>query len=39
MHNGHVRTFIDPAAGHEAEIVAGVDGPGFADFWLNTVLG
>ena len=39
MHDGHVRTFIDPAAGHEAEIVTGVDGPGFADFWLNTVLG
>jgi purine nucleosidase len=39
MHQGHVRTFIDPAAGHEAEIVTSVDAPGFADFWLSTVLG
>jgi purine nucleosidase len=38
MHQGHVRTFIDPAAGHEAEIVTSVDAAGFADFWLETVL-
>jgi len=39
MHQGHVRTFIDPAAGHEAEIVTSVDAPAFAEFWLETVLG
>lgn len=39
MHHGHVRTFIDPAAGHEAEIVTSVDAPAFAEFWLATVLG
>ena len=39
MHRGHVRTFIDPAAGREAEIVTSVDAPAFADFWLATVLG
>ena len=39
MHHGHVRTFIDRAAGHEAEVVTSVDAPAFADFWLATVLG
>jgi len=39
MHGGVVRTFIDPAAGHEAEIITSVDAPAFADFWLETVLG
>jgi purine nucleosidase len=39
MHHGHVRTFIDPAAGHPAEIVTGVDALAFAEFWLATVLG
>ncbi len=39
MHQGHVRTFIDPAAGFEAEIVDSVDAAGFAEFWLATVLG
>lgn len=39
MHEGAVRTFIDPAAGHPAEVVTGVDAPGFAEFWLETVLG
>lgn len=39
MHEGHVRTFIDPAAGHEAEIITSVDAAGFAEFWLETVLG
>jgi inosine-uridine nucleoside N-ribohydrolase len=38
MHQGHVRTFIDPAAGHEAEVVRSVDAPAFAEFWLETVL-
>jgi inosine-uridine nucleoside N-ribohydrolase len=39
MHAGHVRTFIDRAGGHEAEVVTSVDAPGFAEFWLKTVLG
>ncbi len=39
MHNGHVRTFIDPAEGREAEVIRSVDAPAFADFWLETVLG
>jgi hypothetical protein len=38
MHQGQVRTFIDPAAGDEAEIITSVDAPAFADFWLETVL-
>lgn len=39
MHQGTVRTFIDPATGHEADVVTSVDAPSFADFWLETVLG
>jgi purine nucleosidase len=39
MHDGCVRTFIDPAAGHEAEVITSVDARGFARFWLETVLG
>jgi len=39
MYQGHVRTFIDPAAGQEAEVIRSVDAPAFADFWLETVLG
>jgi len=39
LHEGHVRTFVDPAAGREAEVVRSVDGPGFAAFWLEMVLG
>lgn len=39
MHQGHVRTFIDPAAGHEAEIITSVDWQAFGAFWLETVLG
>lgn len=38
MHRNHVRTFIDPADGREAEVVTSVDAPAFADFWLQTVL-
>ena len=37
MHDGAVRTFIDRAVGHEAEVVTSVDASGFADFWLETV--
>jgi len=29
MHDGHVRTFIDPAAGQPAEIITSVDGSAF----------
>jgi inosine-uridine nucleoside N-ribohydrolase len=38
MHRGHVRTFIDPAAGLEAEIITAVDWQAFGEFWLQTVL-
>jgi purine nucleosidase len=38
MHEGHVRTFIDPAAGHDALVVTSVDAPAFAAWWLETVL-
>ncbi len=39
LHQGIVRTFVDPAAGVEAEVVTGVDAEAFAEFWLRTVLG
>jgi purine nucleosidase len=39
MHEGHVRTFIDRAQGHEADVVTSVDAAAFAEFWLATVLG
>jgi purine nucleosidase len=39
MHQGNIRTFIDPVAGVEAEVVRSVDAAGFAAFWLTTVLG
>ena len=38
MHQGAVRTFIDPAAGGDAEIVTSVQADAFAEFWLDTVL-
>jgi purine nucleosidase len=38
VHRGTVRTFIDHVEGVEAEIVTDVDGPAFADWWLETVL-
>jgi inosine-uridine nucleoside N-ribohydrolase len=38
LYQGHVRTFIDPVAGREAEVVRSVDAAGFAEFWLETVL-
>jgi purine nucleosidase len=38
IHEGVVRTFIDPVAGRPCEVVTSVDGPAFADFWLQTVL-
>lgn len=39
LHQGSVRTFVDPAAGVEVDVVRAVDAAGFADFWLETVLG
>lgn len=39
MHEGNARTFIDPAAGHECEVVTSVNAAAFAEFWLETVLG
>lgn len=39
LHDGAVRTFVDRAAGHPAEVVTSVDGDAFADYWLETVLG
>ena len=38
MHQGHVRTFIDPAAGHDAEIITSVDWRAFGRFWLDVVM-
>jgi purine nucleosidase len=38
VHEGVVRTFIDRADGRPAEVITSVDGAGFADFWLETVL-
>ena len=39
MHQGAVRTFVDPVSGTEAEVVVSLDAQGFADFWTETVLG
>jgi purine nucleosidase len=39
MHDGTPRTFIDRSVGHPAEVITSVDAKGFADFWLETVLG
>jgi inosine-uridine nucleoside N-ribohydrolase len=39
VHDGDVRTFVDPALGHEAEVVTSVDRAAFSEFWLETVLG
>jgi purine nucleosidase len=34
---GFVRTFIDPAAGRDVEVVTDVDAPAFAEFFLETI--
>ena len=39
LHDGVVRTFVDPVGGHPAEIVTRVDAAGFAAHWLDIVLG
>jgi purine nucleosidase len=38
LHEGHVRTFVDHAAGTEAEVVTDVDAPAFAEAWIETVM-
>ena len=38
MHDGHVRTFVDPVEGQVAEVVRSVDADAFADWWLDVVL-
>lgn len=39
QHDGLVRTFVDPAAGQEAEVITSVDARPFVECWLETVLG
>jgi inosine-uridine nucleoside N-ribohydrolase len=39
VHEGHVRTFVDPIEGHEAEVATAVDADAFAEWWLTAVLG
>lgn len=39
LHQDHVRTFIDPAAGTDAEIIDHVDAEAFADYCIETILG
>jgi len=36
-HGDACRTFVDPVVGHPCEVITSVDGPAFADFWLETV--
>jgi purine nucleosidase len=36
--DGYARTFIDPAAGREVEVVTDVDARAFAEFWVETVV-
>jgi purine nucleosidase len=38
IHDGVVRTFIDPVEGKPAEVITSVDGARFADHWLEVVL-
>jgi len=38
LHDGAVRTFVDPVAGREVEVVTGVDAEDFAEWWLEVVL-
>jgi inosine-uridine nucleoside N-ribohydrolase len=39
MHQGSVRTFVDPLEGRMADVVTEVDAGGFGDFFLRTILG
>jgi len=38
LHDGLVRTFVDPVAGADAEVVTAVDAEGFADYLLDVLL-
>jgi purine nucleosidase len=38
IHDGAVRTFIDPLDGQPAEVITSVDAEAFAELWLDTVL-
>lgn len=38
-HDGIPRTFVDPVAGHEADVITGVDADGFVEHWLSVVTG
>lgn len=39
VHDGAVRSFVDPAAGREVEVVTAVDAEAFAQRWLDIVTG
>ena len=39
MHQGNARTFVDPVAGVEAEVVRSVDAAAFAEWWVGVVAG
>ena len=39
VHEGEVRTFVDPVAGRPAEVVTWVDPVAFGELWLEVVLG
>jgi purine nucleosidase len=39
LHDGAVRTFVDPVGGREAEVVTAVDAEAFAEWWLDVVVG
>jgi purine nucleosidase len=39
VHDGVPRTFVDPLAGREADVVTGVDADGFVEHWLAVVTG
>lgn len=38
LHDGVARTFVDRAGGREADVLTSVDGPAFADHWLEVAL-
>lgn len=39
VHDGVPRTFVDPLAGREADVVTAVDAEGFVEHWLAVVTG
>ncbi len=38
-HEGNVRTFVDPVAGREADVVRSVDAEAFGEFFVETLVG